>query len=109
MFLAHMVVICRAVSLAEFAQVCRKHRESEEEQERMHWERMRLLAAITIQPQCKKKITPEKLLPLPWDRDAQKNNPPKRRVDSTRERMMEVWMRSITSDQDDDRKNPRDN
>ena len=94
MFLAHMVVICRAVSLAEFAQVCRKHRESEEEQERMHWERMRLLAAITIQPQCKKKITPEKLLPLPWDRASQKNNPPKRRVDSTRERMMEVYRRS---------------
>jgi hypothetical protein len=65
-----------------------------EPQERMEWERMRLLAAITIQPHCKKKMTPERLLPLPWDRDAQKNNPPKRRVDSTRERMMEVYRRS---------------
>ena len=82
------------LSPAEFAQVCRKHRESEEEQERMEWERMRLLAAITIQPHCKKKITPERLLPLPWDKDAQKNNPPKRRVVSTRERMMEVARRS---------------
>lgn len=32
------------------------------------WERMRLLATIVIQPHVKKKLTPEKLLPLPWDR-----------------------------------------
>ena len=29
---------------------------------------MRLLATIVIQPHVKKKLTPEKLLPLPWDR-----------------------------------------
>ncbi len=81
------------VIFAEFAQVCRKQRERQEEQQRMHWERMRLLAAITIQPHCKK-ITQEKLLPLPWDKASQKNHPPKRRVVSTRERMMEVARRS---------------
>lgn len=32
------------------------------------WERMRLLAAISIQPHIKKKITAQKLVPLPWDR-----------------------------------------
>ena len=90
-----MVVICRAVSPAEFAQVCRKHRESEEEQERMHWERMRLLAAITIQPQCKKKITPEKLLPLPWDRGkGARNKVQGARIESSRERMLEVAKRT---------------
>lgn len=31
------------------------------------WERMRLLATITIQPHAKKKLTPQALLPLPWD------------------------------------------
>ena len=36
------------------------------------WERMRLLAAIVIQPHVKKKLTPEKLLPLPWDRKRRK-------------------------------------
>ena len=33
---------------------------------------MRLLAAIVIQPYVKKKLTPEKLLPLPWDRKRRK-------------------------------------
>lgn len=28
---------------------------------------MRLLATISIQPHVKGKITPQKLLPLPWD------------------------------------------
>lgn len=36
------------------------------------WERMRLLATIVIQPHVKKKLTPEKLLPLPWDRKRRK-------------------------------------
>ena len=31
------------------------------------WERMRLLATITIQPHTKRKITAQKLVPLPWD------------------------------------------
>ncbi len=29
---------------------------------------MRILAAISIQPHVKKKLTPQALLPLPWDR-----------------------------------------
>lgn len=29
---------------------------------------MRILAAISIQPHVKKKLTPRALLPLPWDR-----------------------------------------
>lgn len=31
------------------------------------WERMRMLASIVIQPHVKKKITPKRLLPFPWD------------------------------------------
>ena len=31
------------------------------------WERMRLLATISIQPHVKNKVTPTRLLPLPWD------------------------------------------
>lgn len=33
---------------------------------------MRLLATIVIQPYAKKKLTAEKLLPLPWDRKRRK-------------------------------------
>ena len=35
------------------------------------WERMRLLATISIQPHVKNKVTPTRLLPLPWDSIAQ--------------------------------------
>lgn len=37
---------------------------------RDRWERMRLLASIVIQPHLAKnaKITPERLLPFPWDK-----------------------------------------
>lgn len=33
------------------------------------WERMRMLATITIQPHVKNRLTPDTLLPLPWDND----------------------------------------
>jgi len=33
------------------------------------WERMRLLATITVQPWSKKKITPSRLLPFPWEHE----------------------------------------
>ena len=34
------------------------------------WERMRLLAAITVSPHTKKTVTPKKLVPLPWGHPA---------------------------------------
>ena len=34
------------------------------------WERMRMLATITIQPHVKNRLTPDTLLPLPWDNEA---------------------------------------
>ena len=37
------------------------------------WERMRLLAAITIQPHCKNRIRKEQLVPLPWDKKNKDN------------------------------------
>lgn len=36
------------------------------------WERVRMLACITIQPHVKKKLSPDKLLPLPWDHKRRK-------------------------------------
>lgn len=43
-----------------------------QEQERGEWERMRILASFVIAPYSKKgsNINPEKLLPLPWDKEA---------------------------------------
>ena len=51
----------------EFEAICKSWQGMTEG--RMHdaWERMRISAAINIQPHVKGKMTPEKLLPLPWD------------------------------------------
>lgn len=95
---------------SEFAEVCKHQRGHEEDLERSRWERMRLLAAITVQPHCKKKITPERLLPLPWDKGrGREKEKMKILKESSRERMLEVWRRSVTNGQDDGRKNSKDN
>lgn len=52
----------------EFEEVSRAYAERCEADSRGDWERMRLLAAITIQPHVKGKITPQRLLPLPWEK-----------------------------------------
>lgn len=62
---------------AEAEAVCRAHREAEEQRSRDAWERMRMLASISIQPHVKKKIRPRDLLPFPWEngRKAQQGRP----------------------------------
>lgn len=40
-----------------------------EQAERSAWERMRIAAAVDIQPHIKKRITPRELLPFPWDKE----------------------------------------
>ena len=51
----------------EFSHIYDAYQQKEESEYRTEWERMRMLAAIVIQPHCKKKITPQKLLPFPWE------------------------------------------
>ncbi len=76
---------CR-LSPDEFAAVCRAYAEAREAEARDGWERMRLLATITIQPHVKRKITARRLLPFPWD-----NRRPEReeRPRETREQSLE--------------------
>lgn len=38
------------------------------------WERMRMLATITVQPWCKKKLTPSQLLKFPWEKKKESKN-----------------------------------
>ncbi len=52
----------------DFDAVCKSFGNHEEQLERERWERMRLLGLMTVQPWSKKKLTAEKLLPLPWDK-----------------------------------------
>lgn len=62
---------------------------------RDEWCRMRTLACIVIQPHLGKgkKITPEKLLPLPWDKTAKasrKAETPELTAEQRRARMAEI-------------------
>lgn len=61
-----------ALTPAEFAAACKAYAEEREQGERRSWERMRLLAAVCIQPHVRKRISPQQLIPLPWDKPARK-------------------------------------
>jgi hypothetical protein len=53
---------------------------------------MRTSACITIQPHLAKgkKLTPEKLLPLPWDKKVKKRDEPELTIEQKRARMVEL-------------------
>lgn len=57
----------------EFNSVCKACLDQEQSQYKDNWERMRMLACITIQPHVKNKLTPQKLLPLSWDNRRKSN------------------------------------
>lgn len=52
----------------EFGSICNSWSEMTDTQNREAWERARMIATICIQPHVKKRISPQKLLPLPWDK-----------------------------------------
>lgn len=60
----------------EFGAVCQAYNDKEDARLRDEWERMRLLATITIQPHVKNRLHAEKLLPLPWDGEKKKPSAP---------------------------------
>lgn len=59
---------CR-LTPGEFKAVSDSFIELREADRREDWERMRILATVTIQPHIKNKLTAKKLLPLPWDNE----------------------------------------
>ena len=80
---------CR-LDFQEFAAVWQAYAEQRDTNYKDEWQRMRLLATIVIQPHLSKghKITPEKLLPFPWDREkARKQEAPKISAAQQRKRM----------------------
>jgi len=58
------------MDFSDFEAVYKAYVEQRDIMYKDQWERMRLLATITIQPHLakNKKVTPEKLLPFPWDK-----------------------------------------
>lgn len=65
---------CR-LTREEFQHIYDAYQERQESEYHIEWERMRMLAAIVIQPHCKKKITPQKLLPFPWESKKKADRP----------------------------------
>lgn len=69
----------------EFEEVGKAYSMQCEAESRGEWERARWMAAITIQPHVKGKITPQKLLPLPWEKkQLPKQKPISREEDKAR-------------------------
>lgn len=58
---------CR-LQMREFTACCKAYNERRTAEMRGDWERMRMLATIVVQPHVKGKLTPQKLLPLPWEK-----------------------------------------
>lgn len=60
----------------EFAAVYDAYASQRDAAVKDEWARMRLHATISIQPHLAKgkRVTPEKLLPFPWDRDHKPQN-----------------------------------
>lgn len=56
----------------EFGHVAEAWHRQREADGRADWERMRLLATITIQPHVKGKLSPQRLLPFPWEEPEKK-------------------------------------
>lgn len=76
----------------EFAAVYKAYAEQRDTDFKDEWARMRLLATITIQPHLAKgkKVTPEKLLPFPWDKKKTRKRNAKLTPQKQRERMAEL-------------------
>ena len=75
----------------EFAAVWKAYAEQRDADFKDRWRRMRLLASITIQPHLArgKRITPEKLLPFPWDKPT-RGSKPTVSAEEQRERMRKL-------------------
>lgn len=58
---------CR-LTFPELEEILHAHHEREESRMQDEWERMRLLAVMTMQPHCKGKLKPQKVLPFPWEK-----------------------------------------
>lgn len=77
----------------EFESICNAYHAGREAFYRDGWEKVRMLAAITIQPHVKKKITPKTLLPFSWDKKTRKK-PRKPDTDETQltfSELVELW------------------
>lgn len=85
----------------EFEEVYKAFRERSDAEYKDEWVRMRMLATIVIQPHLKRKMTPEKLLPLPWDnvgKKARRDDAPRTTPEEDLKRFEKLLKRVGTND-----------
>lgn len=82
------------MSFEEFAAVYNAYAEQRDTEFKDKWVRMRMLATIVIQPHLAKgkKLTPEKLLPFPWEKSQKRKGKkgPDLTPEQQRKRMVEL-------------------
>ncbi len=76
---------CRLTPV-EFEAVCKAWHMRHEDEMHDSRERMRMSATIAIQPHIKGKMTPERLLPFPWEKSKKKAEAPKVSAEEARKR-----------------------
>ncbi len=83
----------------EFEEAARSFRQWHEAQRHDDWERMRLLACITVQPHVKGRVTPQGLMPLPWDNEGRQKKAaaPAMGKEEQRKRFEQLAKRSAAS------------
>lgn len=80
----------------EWLSVAEAYNNQAEQTFRTEWERMRMLATISVQPHVKNRLTPSRLLPFPWEgatgtlHDKQKNEAPTLSKEEARKRFMHL-------------------
>lgn len=89
---------CR-LTFDEMEEVLRVSRERREQTMRDEWERMRMHAVMTMQPHCKKRLSPQTLLKFPWEkkRMGQRNSTPTPNKDQAKEAFLARIHRSDSS------------
>ena len=65
---------CRCY-VEEFEAICRAWSEMREGDSRAVWERVRILASITVSPHVRGQVDPKRLLPMPWDSESHREMP----------------------------------
>lgn len=55
-------------TLSELESIFKAYSEMRERETREAWEMTRLHAVLTMQPHCKNRLSPEKILPFPWEK-----------------------------------------
>lgn len=62
-------------TLSELEEIFKAYSEKRERESQERWGMVRMHAVLTMQPHCKNRLSPEKILPFPWEKKKGKREP----------------------------------